>query len=218
MVGLKLANGDFYPIMEDDEHVTKKLVLTTVRDDQENVKIDLYRSSPDSPTTSREYIASLVLENIEIGPAGNPDIELSLSLDATHNLSVLVKDAKNGEYQSLRINIENIDYGDFDMPDLDIDLGQKDEGLRPEQMESEEDFPALSAAPAIPSVPDRPVPAGRVRPNLIALGAFLLFGLLILAVLIYLFFFFFQGTAAPHLEALLHQHQTGTCRMSGFGV
>ena len=43
-IGIKLADGSFYPIMEDGTPCNKKLVLTTVKDNQTRVLVDLYRS------------------------------------------------------------------------------------------------------------------------------------------------------------------------------
>ena len=44
MIGIKLADGSFYPIMEEGKPCRKNLGLTTVKDNQTRVLVDLYRS------------------------------------------------------------------------------------------------------------------------------------------------------------------------------
>ncbi len=61
MIGLKLANGRFFPILEETERIAKRVVLTTVQKEQTQVKVDLYRGDVESDPGSWEYIASLVL-------------------------------------------------------------------------------------------------------------------------------------------------------------
>ena len=43
-IGIKLADGSFYPIMEDGVPQKKLMELTTVQDNQTTASIDLYRS------------------------------------------------------------------------------------------------------------------------------------------------------------------------------
>ena len=43
-IGIKLADGTFYPIMEEGKPVKKTLGLTTVNDNQTRVIVDVYRS------------------------------------------------------------------------------------------------------------------------------------------------------------------------------
>ena len=47
-IGIKLADGSFYPILEEGKPQSQKIELTTVRDDQTTVQLDLYRSSSDN--------------------------------------------------------------------------------------------------------------------------------------------------------------------------
>ena len=44
-IGIRLADGKFYPILEDGQPVKKRLVVTTVKDDQASVQIDVYRKA-----------------------------------------------------------------------------------------------------------------------------------------------------------------------------
>ena len=59
-IGIKIADGNYYPIIDTTAVGKKRLVLTTVKDDQENVQVDLYKGEDDS-IESATYIGSLVL-------------------------------------------------------------------------------------------------------------------------------------------------------------
>ena len=41
-IGIKLADGTFFPIMDDDFSASETLELTTVRDNQRSVQINLF--------------------------------------------------------------------------------------------------------------------------------------------------------------------------------
>jgi hypothetical protein len=47
-IGIKIADGSFYAILDEGLAQRKRLVLTTVKDNQESVQIDLFRSSENS--------------------------------------------------------------------------------------------------------------------------------------------------------------------------
>jgi len=121
MIGLKLANGRFFPVLEETDKGTKRVVLTTAHSNQAQVKVDLYRGHTESDPSSWEYIASLVLEHIPPSRAGTPEMELVLRLTDTHTLDAKIRDERSGEYQSLRIDIESLDYGDFSLPDFELE-------------------------------------------------------------------------------------------------
>ena len=44
IIGIKLADGSFYPVLEEGTPSEKKLELTTVRDGQTTVQLNLYKS------------------------------------------------------------------------------------------------------------------------------------------------------------------------------
>ena len=43
-IGIKLADGSFYPVLEDNTPSEKQLELTTAHNNQTKVMVDLYRS------------------------------------------------------------------------------------------------------------------------------------------------------------------------------
>ena len=63
-IGIKLADGSFYPVLSESDLVRKKLVVTTVRDNQETVQIDLYRGEGQIAEEA-DYIGTLMIENIQ---------------------------------------------------------------------------------------------------------------------------------------------------------
>ena len=57
-IGIKLADGSFYPVLEDNTPSEKKLELTTAHNNQTKVMVDLYRSANCSMDDA-EYIDTL---------------------------------------------------------------------------------------------------------------------------------------------------------------
>ena len=58
-IGIKLADGSFYPVLEGDSVQKKRLVLTTVRDNQRSMQINLFRDS--EPDKELQYVDSLII-------------------------------------------------------------------------------------------------------------------------------------------------------------
>ena len=83
-IGIKLADGTFYPILEEGKPDNKRLELTTVKDNQETVQVDLYRSETNSMDDA-EYVDSLQIENLIARPNGEPTLAFDISLDENDN-------------------------------------------------------------------------------------------------------------------------------------
>ena len=98
-IGIKLADGSFYPVMEDGKSGSKTLQLTTVKDNQTTVKVDLYQSETGSMADA-EYLDTLQIEDLNPHPNGEPDFNLSLSLDDDNNLSAQVNDPETNRSAS----------------------------------------------------------------------------------------------------------------------
>ena len=113
-IGIKIANGDFYPIFEENSPARKRLVLTTVHDRQNNVKIDLFRSISKSMLDA-QYIGSLLVEKIDSKPKGDPSIEMVISADKDGNIKAEAYDldaGPDGERQTLSVSLQNMDEPD----------------------------------------------------------------------------------------------------------
>jgi hypothetical protein len=97
------------------------MVLTTVRDNQSSVQIDLYRGES-KEMNNPEYVGTLLVERVEEGPQGEPEISMTIGLDESGNLNATASDAKTGEYQSLSVSLEALSEEDtYDVPDFELD-------------------------------------------------------------------------------------------------
>ncbi|MBN1699767.1 MAG: Hsp70 family protein [Spirochaetales bacterium] len=120
IIGIKLADGSFYPVLEEGFLGKKRLVLSTVRDNQESMQIDFYRGKEKDIATS-EYIGSLVIENIELKPKRIPEIEVIIGLDENNKLSAEARNLASDDKQSLSVVLESLDEErTYDMPEFEI--------------------------------------------------------------------------------------------------
>jgi hypothetical protein len=132
-IGIKIANGEFYSILEEKTVVKKRLVLTTVHDNQESVHIDLYKSNT-ATMQNAAYVGSLLVEHIRARLKGEPSIELviasneqgEIAADATDLDSVSGTQtalARMSETRRLRISLDAPD----DSPSQGVDFEVEDE-------------------------------------------------------------------------------------------
>ena len=105
-IGIKLADGSFYPILEEEHAGKKNLDLTTVRDNQTTVQVDLYRSETRSMKDA-EYVDTLQIDNLAAHPNGEPDISLDILLDENGKLSAEIKDEESGRHSGVSVNLVN---------------------------------------------------------------------------------------------------------------
>jgi LysM repeat protein len=103
-IGLKLADGSFYPVLEEGVSGRKRLVLTTVRDNQDTVQIDLYRGQG-ARANGAEFIGSLSVENIQFAPRSEPDVELIVSTDGEGGVEASAVDLPGGEKKHLSLQL-----------------------------------------------------------------------------------------------------------------
>jgi hypothetical protein len=122
-IGIKLANGEFYPILMENSQEKKRLVLTTVHDNQRSIQIDLYRSSSKTMTDAL-YIGSLVMENIIAQPKGQPSIELVIASSTNGDVTAHAVDLDGGieGRQTLNVSLKSLDEVRQDYVITDIDL------------------------------------------------------------------------------------------------
>ena len=103
-IGIKLADGSFYPILEDNTPSEKKLELTTAHNNQTKVMVDLYRSATCSMDDA-EYVDSLQIENLVARPNGEADIKFTISLDEDNQLSAKIVDSETGNESNTTITL-----------------------------------------------------------------------------------------------------------------
>ena len=107
-IGIKLADGSFYPILEEGSPQSKIIELTTVRDDQTTVQLDLYRSSSDDMEDA-EYVDTLLVENLLPRPKETPTLNLKIELDSENVLSASIEDCESGESSATKVSLVNLD-------------------------------------------------------------------------------------------------------------
>ena len=144
-IGIKLADGSFYPILEDGQPASKKLGLTTVMDNQSRVVVDLYRSDTGTMEDA-EYIDSLQINNLIAHPKVSVDIPLKITLDENNRLSAVLIDPETGATSNANITLvsrtleerlEPMNY-DVKMEDVDFDI--------PETVDLENESPLEKSA------------------------------------------------------------------------
>ncbi|MDR1319553.1 MAG: Hsp70 family protein [Treponema sp.] len=128
-IGIKIANGEFYSIMEENSAVKKRLILTTVHDKQRSVQIDLYRSFTRTMADA-QYIGSLVVENIKPKPKGEPSIELVISSTKNGDITADAIDldtSTGGEHQMLNVSLKSLDEDnrEYEIPDFELEQNEE---------------------------------------------------------------------------------------------
>ena len=109
-IGIKVANGEFYPIMEENSPVKKRLVLTTAHDNQRSIQVDLYNSYAKTMADAL-YVGSLVVENLKPQPKGEPNIEMILSSNSAGQITANAVDldaSANGVPQHLSVSLADV--------------------------------------------------------------------------------------------------------------
>ena len=106
-IGIKIADGTFYPVLSENDPRKKRFVVTTVKDNQENVQIDLYRSS-EKTLQNADFIGSLLIENIVPAPKGEPEIEITLGTDVEGNLTAHAREPTSGSDQTFEASLMHL--------------------------------------------------------------------------------------------------------------
>lgn len=103
-IGIKLADGSFYPILQDNNPSEKVLELTTAHNNQTKVMVDLYRSSTCNMEDA-EYVDSLQIENLVAHPNGEATIAFTVSIDEDNQLSAKIVDEETGKESNTTITL-----------------------------------------------------------------------------------------------------------------
>ena len=124
-IGIKLADGTFYPVLEEGTPKKRMLDLTTAKDNQTKVQIDLYRSETGSMDDA-EYVDTLEVTKLNPHPNGEPELHLSVGLDENNNLSAEVMDPETGKKSETEVKLvsrteeERANPADFAITDPDV--------------------------------------------------------------------------------------------------
>jgi LysM repeat protein len=128
-IGIKIANGEFYPLIEENSSIKKKMILTTAYDNQRSVQIDLFRSSR-NVMVDAQYIGSLVIENIRPKPKGEPSIEMVISSNSKGDIiadAVDLDTGPSGDHHVLTVSLKSLNEAsrDIEIDDFDLESGEK---------------------------------------------------------------------------------------------
>ncbi len=125
-IGIKIADGSYFPILEESNSKRKRLILTTVNDNQESVQIDLYKGEG-SELLEASYVGSLLIENIVQGPKESSEIELKIGFDKDGTLNAEASDLASGQIESLSISMESLgESAMYDIPEFSLDHESED--------------------------------------------------------------------------------------------
>ena len=224
-IGIKIADGTYFPVLEENSSKRKRLILTTVNNNQSNVQIDLYKGEGEE-FLNPSYVGSLTIDSIAPAEKGTPEIELKIGMNDENILDAVAKDLASGTEESLSVSVASLpDENTYDVPEfsLDEDLDEDfDEDLSLDEDDLDEDFENdgnedLSAGEysgehvGEQEIPDNEEfdheetdriqnkPKHRFHPVLTAL--LVLVSLLLLAALVYFLYNSFSGKEAPALQA-----------------
>ena len=128
-IGIKIANGEFYSIVDENSTSRKRLVLTTVHDNQKSVQIDLYKSNIRTMADAF-YIGTLVVERIKPRPRGEASIELVITSTEGGDITADAMDMDTsalGEHHTLHVSLTSLDDNNlhYEIPDFEL---EHDEG------------------------------------------------------------------------------------------
>ena len=104
LIGLKLADGTFYPVLKEGIPEKKHLKLTASGDNQTSMKIELFKASDDS-FQDAEYIQTLVLDQMIPQKKEDHLIDFVVNLDENNNLKADLSDAKSGIKKTAAISL-----------------------------------------------------------------------------------------------------------------
>lgn len=137
-IGIKIADGSYFPILEEGNSKRKRLILTTVNDNQESVQIDLYKGEG-SGLLDASYVGSLLIENIVQGPKESSEIELKIGIDKNGTLNAEAGDLASDQIESLSISMESLgESAMYDIPEFSLDDESEDLNIDDLDLDSEE--------------------------------------------------------------------------------
>ncbi len=106
-IGIKLADGSFLPVLEEGVPGKEKIELSTVKDNQTTVKVDLYASEK-STMADAILIDTLKIEELEKQPNGQPDINLALSIDKNGIIEATLVDSDSKTRARSTIDLQKV--------------------------------------------------------------------------------------------------------------
>lgn len=157
-IGIKLADGSFFPVLQEGQPDQKKLELTTAHNNQTRVMVDLYRSEEGSMDDA-EYVDTLQIDNINEHPRGDASIAFNVTIDENNELSANIVDEETGIESKTTIELVNRtleermadEVSDYDIAETSVseeEVDAEEEVAVEEESSVEEDSGAAAAVAA----------------------------------------------------------------------
>ena len=105
-IGIKLADGSFYPLLEEGNPEKRTLDLTTVMDNQTKVQVEVYRTETGS-LEGAEYIDTLEIKNLRPHENGEPTLCLAIDVDENNELSAEIRDPETGKKSEIQVTLQS---------------------------------------------------------------------------------------------------------------
>ncbi len=128
MIGIRLADGSYYPVMDETRKTRKRMVLGPANDNQQAVHIQFFRDDSDA-FISPEYLGSVNLEHLSPGSKDEKNIAIFISVNDQDQLEVSARDEDGGDERQLILQTraeamtdENLFAGDDFSLDDDVSL------------------------------------------------------------------------------------------------
>jgi hypothetical protein len=123
-VGIKIANGEFYPILDEYSVGGKRLTLSTVHDGQTHAQIDFFSNAGRSMTGAR-YLGTLVLDGLGAKYADETTIVLRVhSTDDGRILAEAYDADDDSNVSTLEIDLSPAGAGDEDFSGFDMEASE----------------------------------------------------------------------------------------------
>ncbi len=127
-IGIKLADGSFFSVLEDTAVGRKRVVLSVAQEGQPTVQVDLLRRSDEGV---QQYVGCLVLE--DVSAEGASALELLVGIDEARTINAEIREPGGRQYQSISVGIDKLsEISSFDLPE--------EESIDIESVDTLEDF------------------------------------------------------------------------------
>ena len=148
-IGIKLADGSFYPLLEEGNPEKRTLDLTTVMDNQTKVQVEVYRTETGSMENA-EYIDTLEIKNLKPHENGEPTLCLAIDVDENNELSAEIRDPETGKKSEIQVTLQSRalaglnnpvieeEEDDVTISDEDLEKAGLDDFVEKKEFESEE--------------------------------------------------------------------------------
>jgi hypothetical protein len=102
-IGIKIADGSFFPVLADEKPQRKRTVLSVAQANQGCAQIDILRRENEVD----QHVGCLVLEDLQSDEG--QELTLVIGIDHENNLEARVDDSAGKHYQSFVVSLDQLD-------------------------------------------------------------------------------------------------------------